>query len=422
MITLRLAAKSLRNRRFTTGLTIASIALSIALFIGVERIRQGARESFSNTISQTDLIVGAKGGSIQLLLYSVFRMGSATQNVGYDVYQKWTKHPAVQWTIPYSLGDSHRGFRVVGTDKNFYEHYRFRRDKSVEFTEGRAPTGLFDVALGGDVVKRLGYKLNQKIVIAHGVSREGEAILMHDDKPFTVVGILKSTATPIDRSVYVTLEGMEAMHIDWKDGGAPVPGKEVKPEDIDPSKIKVDQITAFLLRTKSRIETLQLQRDINDETAEPLMAIIPGVALSELWDGISYAEDGLRIVSLFVIIVGLMGMLVSLYNSLNERRREMAILRAVGSGPWLIARLLVLESMIITFLSILVGLGLIYSLLFIFRPIVETHFGLYLPINWLSTSEYVYLGVIMAMSAVLGFIPAYRAYRHTLVDGLSIRT
>ena len=134
MVLLSLAYQSLKNRKLTTILTVISIALSVALLVGVEQVRVGARESFSNTISQTDLIVGARGGSLQLLLYAVFRMGTATNNLTYASYEKIKSNPAVEWTIPYSLGDSHRGFRVVGTNDDFYSKYRFRRDRKIELT------------------------------------------------------------------------------------------------------------------------------------------------------------------------------------------------------------------------------------------------------------------------------------------------
>lgn len=424
MLTLRLAVRSLLNRRLTSFLTLLSVMLSVALLIGVERIRQGARESFGNTISQTDLIVGARGGTIQLLLYAVFRMGSATANISYETYENLKANPDVAWTIPYSLGDSHRGFRVVGTTADFYERYRYRRDKRPELEAGgKVPAGIFDVALGADVARKLGYKLGDRLVLAHGVA--DVTIQKHDDKPFTVVGILAKTATPIDRSVYITLEGMEAIHADWQDGAPPMPGQEKTAAALEREKLggrlKIGAITAFLLGAKSRIDTLRLQRMINDYEDEPLMAIIPGVALDELWEGLSYAEDGLRVVSAFVVVVGLLGMLVSIYNSLNERRREMAILRSVGAGPRLIFSLMVTESLLLTVVGTVLGVICMYSLLFVLQPAIERHFGLFIPIKAPGAAEWIYLGSIFVLGLALGIIPAARAYRNTLHDGLTIR-
>lgn len=415
-----LACRSLRNRKLTSILTVLSLALSVSLWLGIEHIRQGARESFSNTISQTDLIVGSRGGSLQLLLYTIFHMGSPTANVTYESYEKIKKHPAVAWTIPISLGDSHRGFRVVGTNEDFYRQYRYRRDRQIELAHGRVPDDVFDVALGSDVAQRLGYRLGDRIIVTHGIT-SAQGILDHDDKPFTVVGILQPTRTPVDRSLYVTLEGIEAIHIDWQGGAPPLPGQAVPADQIRKEDIRIGQITAFLLRTKGRIQTLGLQREINTFTEEPLMAVIPGVALAELWNGISYGEQVLKVVAVFVIVVGLVGMLMSLYSSLNERRREIAILRAVGVGPWKIILLLVLESGLLALAGSLLGIGIVYALVFMLQPVIEQQFGLFIPIRFLGAAEPLYVAVVVVAGLLVGLIPAWKAYRNSLSDGLSVR-
>lgn len=415
-----LLLKSFRHRMFTTLLIVFSIAVSVALLLGVEKVRVGTRESFANTISQTDLVVGAKGGTIQLLMYSVFRMGSATDNIEFASYEKFKNHAAVEWTIPFSLGDSHMGFRVVGTDENFYRHFRFHGDKSVSFAEGRAPEGILEVALGSAAARELRYKVGDKVVVTHGVT-EGRGILEHKDKPFTVTGILAQTGTPVDRSIYVTLQGIEAIHVDWSQGAPPMPGSEVPIDKLRSEELKVGQITSFLLRSKSRIDTLRLQREIGDFQAEPLMAIIPAVVLNELWNSVGYAESALRLVSAFVLVVGLIGMVVSIYNSLEARRREMAILRAVGAGRAQITLLLLGESLMMTFVGVILGVALLYLLLWLLRPYIAREFGLLLPIQGLGGVEWAYLAITLFIGSVLGLIPAIRAYRNTLVDGLAVR-
>ena len=200
-----------------------------------------------------------------------------------------------------------------------------------------------------------------------------------------------------------------------------MPGEEVPAEKITKQSVKIDQITSFLLRSKSRIDTLRLQREISTYTEEPLQAIIPGLTLQELWRTIGYAEDALTVVTFFVTIVGLLGMLVSLYTSLNERRREMAILRAIGAGPAKIISLLVLESFLLSAAGCILGVGLVYGLSVTFQPIVEKHFGLYVPIQGPTPTGWIYLGAVMVAGLIIGFIPAWKAYRNTLSDGLSVR-
>jgi putative ABC transport system permease protein len=421
MLLLELAWKSLKNRRYTTSLTVASIALSVALLVGVERIRLGARDSFSNTISQTHLIVGARGGTLQLLLYSVFRMGNATNNISMDVYEKYSQNELVEWTIPISLGDSFRGYRVVSTNENFYKHYRYRGDQHIQFSAGAVPTGIFSTALGSEVAEKFNLKVGDTVSLTHGVMEEGVSFQDHSDKPFTITGVLKRTGTPVDKAVYITLAGMEAIHMDWTDGAPPAPGQGVPAQSIRAEDLKTTQITAFLMRLKSAPAVLRLQRDINTYEGEPLTAIIPGVALDELWRMIGYAEDGLRLVSYCVVVVGLLGMLVALLASTNERRREMAILRAVGAHPRFVLGLLVFEAGLLGTLGSLIGFVLMYSVFALTRPLLDSQFGILLPFQAPSVLEYCYLIGVALLATLLGFLPARRAYKNALVDGLTTR-
>ncbi len=418
------AWRSLQNRWSTSVLTVIAIALGVALFVGIERVRLGARESFTSAISQTDLIVGARGGSLPLLLYSVFHIGNATNNISYQSYQHFKAHPAVKWTIPYSLGDSHRSYRVVATDETFYREYRYRGERALEFSQGRAAHSLFDVVIGSEIANKLSYKLGSQIVLAHGVS-EDASLFDHGDKPFTVVGILQQTGTPIDRALYITLQGMEAIHSDWGDGTPPPPPSRSTQEALEKQiptsldEITVSQITSFLLRGNSRLDALRLQRDILDFEPEALMAIIPGVALGELWNNLSYAEDSLRMVSLFVILVGILGLLANLLASLNERRREIAILRALGTRPRQLVSLIVFETLTLTVLGIVVGLLGVYASLSLSQSWLQSNFNLYIPLIGLRLADWLYLGLLIVASITVGFVVAYRAYKQSLADGLN---
>ena len=415
---LTLAVKSLKNRKFTTMLTVASIALSVTLLLGVERIRKETKTSFTKTISGTDLIVGARTGPVQLLLYSVFRMGNATNNISWESYQEISQNPNVKWTIPISLGDSHHGYRVMGTNSDYFEYYRFADGRRLEMSEGRIFKGVFEAVLGADVARTLGYRLKDAIVIAHGAGKV--SFIKHEDKPFTVVGILEKTGTPVDQTVHVRLEGIEAIHIDWKDG-APVPGHSISAEKIRSMDLSPKVITAFMVGLKSRIAVFSVQRFVNQYSKEPLLAILPGVALQELWGLIGVAENALRAVSGFVVAVGLTGMLIALMTSLNERRREMAILRSVGARPLHVFSLIVGESALLTLTGVVIGISLLYGLLIVSQPLILTRFGLYIAINALSLYELWIIAIVCAAGIVIGLIPGYRIYRYSLADGMTIR-
>ncbi|MEZ5829509.1 MAG: ABC transporter permease, partial [Hyphomicrobiales bacterium] len=201
MILLRLTFLSLRNRWLTALLTVIAIAVSVALLLGVDKIRTGARASFADTISGTDLIVGARTGGVQLLLYSVFRIGNATNNITWQSYQDIARRGEVAWSVPLTLGDSYHGFRVLGTNADYFKHYKYRGRRSLAFASGGQFDDLFDAVLGADVAAKLGHKVGDKIVVSHGlgVISQGE----HADKPFRVSGILAKTGTPVDRTVHV---------------------------------------------------------------------------------------------------------------------------------------------------------------------------------------------------------------------------
>ncbi|MES9944039.1 MAG: ABC transporter permease [Candidatus Thiodiazotropha sp.] len=418
MAILSLAFKSLLNRRFTVGLVLLSIALSVSLLLGVERLRVESRNSFANTISGTDLVVGARSGAINLLLYSVFRIGDATNNISWRSYKKFADHPMVKWTIPISLGDSHLGYRVMGTSRDYFQFYKYANKRSLSFHQGQPFENVYQAVLGHEVAGELGYQIGQEIVIAHGAGKT--SFTLHDDKPFRVVGILKPTGTPVDRTVHVPLEGIQAIHADWV-AGRQVRGLDVSAEEALEKDLTPKAITAFLVGLKSKIATFRVQREINDYRKEPLLAVLPGVALQQLWDLIGVAENALLIITVLVVAVGLIGILTVMLASLNERRREMAILRSVGARPGHILLLVTGEGLLLSLIGIALGLLLLYAGLLLAQTYVETQYGLHLPIGLPSMREWLILGLVGTSALVIGLIPGYRAYRYSLADGMSIR-
>ncbi|WP_321828706.1 ABC transporter permease [Thalassovita sp.] len=414
---LRLAFGSLLARALTVTMTVLAIALSVALFLGVEKVRTGAKASFADTISGTDLIVGARSGSVQLLLYSVFRIGNATNNVTWQSYLDIAARPDVDWIVPISLGDSHRQFRVMGTTLGFFEHYKYRRDRGLQVAEGKLMADLFDTVIGADVAQALGYQIGDPIVVAHGIASFTE----HKDQPFRVAGILEKTGTPVDRTVIVSLQAIEAIHVDWQ-SGAKIPGKTTPADQIRQMDLTPKAVTAALVGVTSPLKTFALQRRINTYPEEPLLAILPGVALQELWGIVGLAETALLAVSVMVVITALIGLMATLFASLNERRREMAIYRAMGASPRVILGLLVLEALMTTLLGALLGLAMLYLGLWIAQPLVDSAFGLYLPIEPPGLRELGVLAGVIAAGAIVSMLPALRAYRLSLADGMMVKT
>ncbi len=413
-----LALKSLWNRRATALLTLLSIALAVTLLLGVERLRTEARASFANTLSATDLVVGARSGPVPLLLYAVFRLGNATNNISWQSYQAIATRPEVAWTIPLALGDAHQGYPVLGTTAAYFDHYRYGQRQPLRLAQGVPFSDLYDAVLGAEVAKALGYRLGDAIVLSHGAGKV--SFVDHADKPFRVVGILAATGTPVDRTVHVSLAAIEAIHIDYQNG-APRPGHSLSAEQAREMDLTPKTLTAFLVGLHSRVAVFRLQRFINDYPEEPLLAILPGVALGELWQVIGIGEQALLAVSAMVVLVGLAGMLTALLAGLGERRRELAILRSVGARPWQIFTLLVSEALTLALLGAAFGLALLYLLLAFSAPLLQAHYGLQLGLGLPSRHEWQLLGLVLGAGLVVGSIPAWRAYRYSLADGMSIR-
>ncbi|GAA73119.1 ABC transporter permease [Pseudoalteromonas sp. BSi20439] len=414
MILFKLAYKSLLNRRASVLLTLLTIAISVMLLLSIERVRVDAKSSFSNTISGTDLIVGARTGDIQLLLSSVFRIGHTNNGVSWQSYQYITKQRGVKWSIPISLGDSHKGQAVLGTTPDYFKHYRFAKKQPLAFEQGQAFSSINEVVLGSEVASKLAYKIGDEIVISHGMGNT--SFHHHDDNPFKVAGILKPTGTPVDKTLHVPLAAIELIH-----GG----GHHDHDDHHDHSSHALighpKQITAFLMGFDSPLYTLQIRRNINQYKQEPLLAIMPTVTLKELWEMLAIIEKILLLFSFVVVIISLLGMLTTLLANLNQRRRELAILRSVGARPWQLFSLISMESLLTTFLGCLVGCTLFYALMGTTAGYLQSQAGVSINISMLSDYELTLIGVIMAAGFIIGLIPATRAYFYSLSDGMSIK-
>lgn len=408
---LNIAWKSLLHRKVTVLLTVLSIAVSVMIVLSIEHIRHETKRSFTNSLSGTDLIVGSRTGRINLLLYSVFRIGNATNNISWDSYQKIKQQQSVKWTIPFSLGDSHRGYRVLGTSADYFQHYRYGNKRNLEFSQGEGFTEVYHAVLGAEVAKKLGYTLNQNITLSHGIAKV--SFTQHDDKPFTVVGILQPTGTPVDQTVHISLAGMEAIHVDWRNG-APIAGLKISAEEALQQDLTPKSITAFLVGLNNKVMTFRIQRAINTYEGEALMAILPGVALSELWQTMNLAERVLALVASLVVIASLLGMMTIVLSSLQQRQREIAVLRAIGASPWFIFLLIQAEVLITSLAGIGLGLLLLWGGLFITQPFITEYYGLMIQAQPFTVATVKYCGLIMLIALIMACVPATMAYKQSL--------
>jgi putative ABC transport system permease protein len=416
---LSLAWASAWHRRFALSLVVFSLALSTFLLLTVERVRHDVRDNFSHAVSGTDLIVGARSGAVQLLLYSVFRIGQPTQTIEYRSLQALQKDPAVRWVVPISLGDSHRGYPVVATTPAYFEHFRYGPRRELEMLQGQRFEQVFDAVLGAEVAQQLGYRLGQRLVLSHGSGALDQD--RHDEMPFTVVGILARTGTPVDRSVHITLEGMQALHVDWA-AGMPLPGaKRTTAEQAQALDLTPSTVSAALVGLKMRGAVFAVQRRVNAYEGEPLMAVLPGVALDELWGTVAQAEKALTLMSLLVGAVSLAGLLAVVMTALEQRRRELAVLRSVGAGPRRVFTLLLIEGLFISALGVAAGAVAWWTLLWTSGPWVQSEYGIILSVGAPSPTEAALAAAVLAAGVLASLWPGWLAYRLSLADGLTPR-
>ncbi len=391
---LRLAIQSLKSRSGSVVLTLLAMTMSIIVLLGVEHIRTQAKESFSSTVSNVDLVVGARTGSINLLLYSVFRIGNPVNNISWDTYEKIESLPEVKWAIPIALGDSHQGYKVVGTTPDYFEFYKFGDHQSLTLKQGSTFSSLYDVVIGSEVAKKLNYKVGDKIVLAHGVA--ATSFTIHKDSPFTIVGILNPTGTPVDQSLHVSLEAIEAIHL---------PAKQRQAEHLNPKAI-----TAFMLGLKSKVRTFQVQSFINDYRGEPMQAILPGVALIEILQKVSMVVNSLRLISYIVLISSLLGLSALLLASVRERQQDIRILRMLGASPLFVFCLIELEAILVTLFSIVFSVAVLSVVFFGAKSFLASEFGIFINSFALSGNGLMMLLVVFSGTILTSLLPAIAAY------------
>ena len=462
---LTLLRGSLANRGFSLVLIVVTLACAVALYVGVQNVQRLTRASFENSISGVDLVVAPRGSDVQILLNTVFGLGSSGNLVSDETVDHIADMPEVAWVVPLALGDSHRGFRVLGTSPEFFERVLLAPSSKALFAAGGSFEQVLEAVVGADIADALGYQLGDKIVLQHGMGDYGAA---HDDLPFRVHGVLARTGTPFDRTVLVSVEAIEAIHRGWRNGQQLV---ELSPEQVEKPKDAhedahhhedehhgeehhhedehngkehhhedehhgeehhgeehhdhahaggLDALDGIFVGLTERRNVVRVQRKIADYEVEPLTAVIPGVTLAQIWQIIGIADRGFRAVSVLVIALVLLAMTAMTVLSTDSRRREMAILRALGASPSMLVGLILAEALFLAICASVLGLGLAIGVSAIAQQWLTQTFGLVatgiLP-GWEETAIVAY---IVPAALVAGLVPALRLYRRTVQDGIMV--
>jgi putative ABC transport system permease protein len=421
---LKLAFKSLLNRKSSVLLTLCAMTISIVIMLGIDHIGKQAKRSFNTTISDVDLIVGSRSSSLNLLLYSIFRMGSATANIDWQTFENINADNKVKWSIPISLGDSHKGFRVLGTNNNYFKHYKHGASQSLNFARGKALQHVFDLVIGADVASTLGYKLGDSLTLAHGLV---STHFNQHNKQFMVTGILKPTGTPVDKTLHVSLQGLDALHLSPAEKPlitksntqlyrAQQDQQQYPKQQLDPS-YKGQSITAVLLGLKSKFMIFSLQRQLNTNRNEPLLAIIPGVVLSDLWQTLAAVEKAMRLIIALVFVSTTLGLSAMLIASIKERYHEMQLLRIIGASPLFILAIIKIEAILISISSIGLAILLLYIGFIPAQRYFLNKYGIYTQTNVMSLIDIYWLGLIFACTLIAAIPAAWVAVKRSLLSG-----
>jgi putative ABC transport system permease protein len=441
---LTLMRGSLANRAFSLTLIVVTLACAVALYVGVQNVQRLTRASFENSISGVDLVVAARGSDVQILLNTVFGLGVSSNLVSDETVISVADMAEVAWVVPVALGDSHRGFRVLGTSPEFFDRVIPRPSNGALFVTGAPFEQALQAVVGADVAAALGYQLGDKIVLQHGMNDYGAA---HDDLPFRVHGVLARAGTPFDRTVLVSVEAIEAIHRGWRNGQQLVAlspeqvEKPIKPDAHEDEHHEgehhgeehhgdehhdhahaggLDALDAVFVGLNDRRNVVRVQRKIAEFEAEPLSAVIPGVTLAQIWQIIGVADRGFRTVSILVIALVLLAMTAMTVLSTDSRRREMAILRALGAAPSTLVGLILAEALFLAICASALGLGLAIGLSALAQQWLTQTIGLVASGVLPGWQEMVIVVYIIPAALVAGLVPALRLYRRTVQDGIMV--
>ncbi|WP_430459551.1 ABC transporter permease [Thalassolituus sp. LLYu03] len=433
-----IAAKSLLQRRLAAALIIAAMSLSLMALLITRSASSELRASFASSVSGTDLIAGARANPLQVLLYSVFRLGTPTQAVSAERWTDVAQLPQVQWSFPLVLGDSVKGFAVIGTNDDYFAHFRFgnkhpltsQQNKPLAFA---TPT---TAVIGATVGRELGLKPGDAIILSHGAHQH--SFHQHKELPFIVSAVLQPTGTPVDRSVHVHLAALEALHNEqWlhrfvhhdhnddrhDDDGHDDQKHEHNAEETEALVLQFSDlppptaISAVFIGLKSRALTFQAQAAINAANSEPLTAVIPGVALTEFWQLIGNAEQILKVLSGLMLVTGLLGSVAMLQVSVAFRQQEIGLLRLIGAHPLYLFALLQVEILLLTGSSWLIALALSALVQSIASPLLASYMGVLLNPQWWPAGTGWLLLISIGLSILAGLLPALSAYRESSHPG-----
>jgi len=408
----KLFFSSIRSRWLPTILIVLCLTSSMVLLLSIERIQNGTKQSFNYSISGVDSIIGPRSSPIALVLYTIFHIGKPTNNITYETFKYLNERKDIDWIIPIALGDSYDEFRVIATTSDYFEKIKFGDNNQITFDKGNNSLELNNTIFGADVAKKLNSNIGDRINIVHGSN--ADMGIEHDEISFELSGILVKTGTPIDKLVFINLQGYELVHLGWKSGKKIFSLKNQDLAKIDASQLIPKTITAAFVGLKSKLTIFNFQKDIREYLEEPISAIIPSIALSELWSIVGVVDKGFKLLSWIVIVISLIAMVTLIINSLENRKREMLIYRANGASPLDLSFMVVIEAIFIGLLSIILALIFVSLISYFASSQLSIHFGVSTNFSFLTVNEATILLIILLAGVLSSLVPAFITYRNNL--------
>jgi putative ABC transport system permease protein len=394
-----LSAGYLRARPLNTALSLVLLALGVATVVALLLVVEQLSERMGRDAAGIDLVVGAKGSPMQLILSGIYHVDAPTGNIPLPAAQALSKHRLVKKAIPLALGDSWKGYRIVGAPHAYMEHYGART------ASGRLYEKPMEAVLGAEVAARTGVALGASFVGAHGVGGEGAE---HGEQPYSVVGVLARTGSVLDRLVLTSIESVWHVHEEHQG-----------PQDAQDRKAMEEdrEVTVLLIQYASPLAVAMLPRQINAKSE--LQAASPAYETARLFSIVGVGVDARRAFAVVLILAAGLSVFVALYSALEERRYDLAVMRTLGASPARLFGLLVLEGMVLAVLGAALGVAAGHLLVAALGAWLEAN--KHHPVSGavFRVEELWIIGIALAVGLAAALLPAYRAYRTDVSRTLS---
>ncbi len=393
-----IVARSLRQHALSTVVTSLALALAGGLLLAVWVVKTQAQRSFTDVATGFDAVLGARGSKLQLVLNAVFHLEASPGNLAMADYEQIRRHPMVKAAVPLAVGDNLRGFRVAGTDAALFESVEYAPGRRFAFAAGRvwADPEAQEAVLGSFAAQRLGLGVGDEFHATHGLAEGGQH--EHEDH-YEVVGVLAPTNTPMDRVVWIPLHGVQHM-----DGH---------------SEAAADQLSAVLVQLRSPAGGFMLDNLYNRQGQRLTFAYPVGAIVADLFGKIGWFDRVLTLVAYLVALVSGATVLVAIYNSMAARRRDHAILRALGARRRTLFGAVVLEAVALGTLGMIAAFGVFALIATAGAEVIRAETGAVVAVwAWHPVMAWAPAGVI-ALCALGGLVPAWKAYRTDVADALA---